>query len=153
MRISDVLCESMVMADVTCATKEEVVRVLAARLGEHPAVASTPEAIYESLMNRERLGSTGVGAGVAIPHAKLAGLAELVGCFARVPAGVAFDAIDKQPVNLIFALLVPENSAGMHLKALARISRLLKNEEFRANLLAHTDGAALHRTFVTEDER
>ncbi len=153
MRISEILDQGMVVGDCHSGSKEELLRVLGSRLTNHPAVVATADSVYESLMNRERLGSTGVGVGVAIPHAKLSGLEQLVGCFVRAPEGVPFDAIDKAPVKLIFALLVPENSAGMHLKALARISRLLKDESFRGTLLSVADGDGLFRAFVDEDER
>ncbi len=153
MRISDILDRGMVIGDCQSGSKEELLRVLASRLADHSALAATADSVFESLMNRERLGSTGVGGGVAIPHAKLSGLEYLVGCFVRAPQGVPFDAIDKGPVKLIFALLVPENSAGMHLKALARISRLLKDESFRNTLLSEADGEGLFRAFVDEDDK
>lgn len=153
MRISDVLSESMVMADATASGKEEILRSLALLLSEHPDVNISAQVIAEGLLNRERLGSTGVGGGVAIPHAKIAGLQRLVAAFARVSQGVEFDAIDRQPARLIFVLLVPENSAGAHLKALARISRLLKSDEFRQNLLEQDDRSSLFQTFVIEDAK
>lgn len=153
MRISDVLHDSMVIADASASSKEELLRTLAERLSQHGDVHAGAAAIHEGLMNRERLGSTGVGGGVAIPHAKIPGLGRLVACFARAPRGVAFDAIDRQPARLIFVLLVPENSAGAHLKALARISRLLRNEDFRQTLLDKTEAAAIYQAFLAEDAK
>ena len=97
------------------------------------------------------MGSTGVGEGVAIPHTKLPGLTSLVAAFGRSKKGIAFDAIDNQPVRLVFVLLVPEDSAGAHLKALARISRLLKDNDFRRSLLDGTDRESLYEAFVARD--
>lgn len=153
MRISDILSQDMVIADIQAPSKDEVIKVLAERMAEHPGVDAIDGNIFTALMNRERLGSTGVGEGVAIPHAKIPGLSELVACFARVSEGVPFDAIDKKPATLIFVLLVPEHSAGAHLKALARISRLLKDAEFRGVLMQFTDSASIYDAFVQEDSK
>lgn len=153
MRISDILHPSMVIADAKGDNKEELLRALADTLARHPDVHIPAASIHEGLMSRERLGSTGVGGGVAIPHAKVPGLDRLVACFARAREGVPFDAIDKQPARLVFVLLVPENSAGAHLKALARISRLLKSGDFRESLLQQPDEAAIHETFLIEDAK
>jgi len=94
-----------------------------------------PKVTLSVLMEREKLGSTGIGEGIAIPHGKLAGLDNLIICFGRSAAGVDFDAMDGNPVHLFFLLLAPENSAGQHLKALAKISRMLKDSRFRAKLM------------------
>ena len=94
-----------------------------------------PEVTLSVLMEREKLGSTGIGEGIAIPHGKLAGLDNLIICFGRSAAGVDFNAMDGNPVHLFFLLLAPENSAGQHLKALAKISRMLKDSRFRAKLM------------------
>jgi len=94
-----------------------------------------PEVTLSVLMEREKLGSTGIGEGIAIPHGKLAGLDNLIICFGRSAAGVDFNAMDGNPVHLFFLLLAPENSAGQHLKALAKISRMLKDSRFRVKLM------------------
>jgi PTS system nitrogen regulatory IIA component len=156
MRIGDILSQSMViadaLADITEPSKDQALRLLAARFAAHPEVRFGDVAILAALQARERLGSTGVGGGVAIPHAKLAGLPRLIACFARVGRGVAYEAVDKKPVHLLFALLVPEDSAGLHLKALARISRLFKNAEFRERLLGMTDDAQAFAAFCAADD-
>jgi len=141
------------MADLTGGSKEELLRALAERASQHSAVSCGADQILSALLNRERLGSTGVGEGVAIPHAKIPGMTELVACVGRVPGGVPFDAIDQKPVRLVFLLLVPENSAGAHLKALARVSRLLKDADFRAALLAQPDARGIYDTFLSEDAK
>jgi PTS system nitrogen regulatory IIA component len=104
------------------------------------------------LLDREKLGSTGVGEGIAIPHGKLAGLPKIVVGFGRSKTGVHFDAIDGKPVQILFLLIAPEDSPGTHLKALARISRLLKDVAFRQRLLAAQGADELMEIIRTEDE-
>ena len=99
--------------------------------------------IYETLLERERLGSTGVGHGIAIPHGKLAQLTRLHGLFARLDTAVDFESVDDQPVDLVFLLLAPEGAGADHLKALARISRLLRNQAVVDKLRASDDPDAL----------
>lgn len=154
MKICDILRQPLIVPDLRAGDKEGVLDELAKHLAQHvTANVASAQDIAAALVARERLGSTGVGEGVAIPHAKIPSLLHLTACFGRSLAGVPFDAIDDQPVRLIFVLLVPENSAGAHLKALARISRLLKSQAFRERLLALGDAEALFRAFIEEDER
>ena len=121
---------------------------LAKRVGGVP-----PEKLAEVLLDRERLSSTGIGDGVAIPHGKLAGLTSLVAAFGVSREGLDFDAIDGKPTLLFFALLAPENSAGVHLKALARISRLFKNPSFRKSILEAADAKAVFDLIASEDAK
>lgn len=100
--------------------------------------------IFDTLLQRERLGSTGVGNGIAIPHGKLAGLNRIHGLFARLAKPIEFDALDDQPVDLIFLLLAPESAGADHLKALARIARLLREPGLAAKLRASGDASALY---------
>ncbi len=100
-------------------------------------------AIFETLLERERLGSTGVGQGIAIPHGKLGDIDRLYGLFARLDTPIDFESVDDQPVDLVFLLLAPETAGADHLKALARISRLLRNQAVVEKLCASEDGAAL----------
>jgi PTS system nitrogen regulatory IIA component len=93
------------------------------------------EALVEVLLERERLGSTGIGDGIAIPHGKIKDLDELILSFGRSTQGIEFDSMDGRPTHLFFLLIAPENSAGIHLRALAKISRLLKSAHFRQRLL------------------
>ena len=154
MKISEILSENHVIpildADDKCAALSQMVDCICTDLN---GTAQGASEVLHALLERERLGSTGVGEGVAIPHAKINGLKDLVACLARAPSGVEFDAIDKEPVRLIFALLVPENSAGAHLKALARISRLLKNGPFRSRVLEYTEQKQIYSAVVEEDAR
>lgn len=125
MDIEDLITPAGVIANLRVASKKQALQELARRAagttGLHERV------VFEVLLERERLGSTGVGNGIAIPHGKLAGLKRLYGLFARLETPVDFDAIDEQPVDLIFLLLAPEAAGADHLKALARISRLLRD--------------------------
>ena len=109
--------------------------------------------LLDTLLEREKLGSTGIGEGVAIPHGKVPGLPGLMASFGRVPAGIDFRAIDGRPTQLFFTLFAPENSAGAHLKALARISRIFKNPGFRATILEARDGPEIYRLIETEDAK
>jgi PTS system nitrogen regulatory IIA component len=105
------------------------------------------------LLDRESLGSTGIGEGVAIPHGKVPGLTRLAAVIARSRAGVQFHSLDGKPTHLFFLVVAPEQSAGMHLKALARISRLLKDARFRRSLLDARDADDLRRILKEEDDR
>lgn len=101
-------------------------------------------AALSALQQRENLGPTGVGHGVALPHARLHGLNEVVGCFVRLEAPLEFEAVDKQPVDLVFALFAPEGSGVEHLKALALVSRSLRDSSIRAKLRANNDAVTIH---------
>lgn len=108
--------------------------------------------IFDVLLERERLGTTGVGSGIAIPHGKLPGLDRLYGLFARIESPIDFDAIDEQPVDLIFMLLAPENAGADHLKALARVSRLLRDKAVCDKLRGSDNADALY-ALLTESAR
>ncbi len=110
------------------------------------------EAMLHVLLEREKLGSTGIGDGIAIPHGKLAGLDEMVVAFGRSREGIEFEAMDGKPVHLFFLLMAPENSAGQHLKALAKISRMLKDGAFRKNLLEAKMHDDLVRIIAEKDD-
>src|SRR5512138_1339277 len=112
-----------------------------------------PQRLLETLLDREKLGSTGIGEGVAIPHGKVAALPALVASFGRAPQGIDFRAIDGKPTYLFFALIAPENSAGAHLKALARISRIFKNPSFREAILKAEGPEEIFRLIEAEDAR
>jgi len=123
--IASLITPASVIAGLRVSSKKQALQELAKRAAE---LTGQPErAIFEVLLERERLGTTGVGNGVAIPHGKLPGLDRLYGLFARLEQPVDFDAVDEQPVDLIFLLLAPEGAGADHLKALARVSRLLRD--------------------------
>jgi PTS system nitrogen regulatory IIA component len=125
MEISDLISLDAIVANLRATSKKQALQDLARRAAD---VTGEPErAIFEVLIERERLGTTGVGNGIAIPHGKLSGLDKLYGLFARLETPIDFDAIDEQPVDLICLLLAPESAGADHLKALARVSRLLRD--------------------------
>lgn len=125
MEIVDLITPQSVVARLRAANKKQVLQELAKRAAEITGLRE--RAIFDVLLERERLGTTGVGDGIAIPHGKLAELKRLHGLFARLETPVDFDAVDEQPVDLIFLLLAPEGAGADHLKALARVSRLLRD--------------------------
>ena len=152
MRIQDIIPPEAVVDGLRAETKEGVLRELSEAVCRRlPALS--PARLTAVLMDREGLGSTGIGEGVAIPHGKIPGIDRLVAVFGRSPAGVQFASLDGKPARLFFLILAPENSAGMHLKALARISRLLKDQRFRARLLAADDAEGLSQVLREADER
>ncbi|MGD9763744.1 MAG: PTS sugar transporter subunit IIA [Candidatus Binatia bacterium] len=155
MKITEILTsEALIIADLTGTDKTAVLRQLA----DHLAAQSRTEPINaEQLVNvlwdRERLGSTAIGDGIAIPHGKLPGLTGVVGAFGRHVQGVDFDSLDGSPTHLFFLLVAPDDSVGQHLKALARVSRLLKDSAFRQRLIQAPDRAELFRLIREEDEK
>jgi PTS system nitrogen regulatory IIA component len=134
--------------------KEDVIRELVELLVQSGAIKEKDvNRLIQILLKREALGSTGIGQGVAIPHGKSDCVTKLVAAFGVSRAGVNFDSLDGEPVHLFFLLVAPEDSAGPHLKALARISRLLKDKHFRDSLLSAKDEKLLIKTIREEDER
>ena len=152
MKITDFLPERLVMPSLQSTTKEEVLRELAHDLAAvHTEIEE--ERLVQVLWERERLGSTAIGDGIAIPHGKLPGLTRVLGAFGRHHAGVEFQSLDGRLTRLFFVLVAPEDSAGMHLKALARVSRLLKDVSFRNHLLQAEDQRSLYALIREEDEK
>jgi PTS system nitrogen regulatory IIA component len=152
MRIAEFLREDLVFPDLAATDKAGVLGEMCAGLTRvYPSLSA--QKLSETLLEREKLGSTGIGEGVAIPHGKLSGLPGLLAAFARKKSGVDFAAIDAKPTYLFFVLFAPDNSAGLHLKALARISRLFKQPQFRQGILAADDGAAIFRLISEEDAK
>jgi PTS system nitrogen regulatory IIA component len=125
MEVADLLSPEGVIPNLRVTGKKQALQELARRASE--LSGSSERAIFDVLLERERLGTTGVGNGIAIPHGKLPGLSRLYGMFARLEQPIPFEAIDEQPVDLIFLLLAPEGAGADHLKALARVSRLLRD--------------------------
>lgn len=151
MRIVEFLQPTAVIDDLSGSSSQEVLAALAIPLATSHRVDA--RRLLDTLLDREKLGSTGIGDGVAIPHGKLAGLPTLMASFGRSMAGVDFKAIDGKPTHLFFALFAPENSAGVHLKALARISRVFKNASFRETIMKAKDAAEIYRLIDTEDSK
>jgi PTS system nitrogen regulatory IIA component len=142
MEIVDLISPQGVVAKLRVTSKKQALQDLARRAAD---ITGQPErAIFEVLIERERLGTTGVGNGIAIPHGKLAGLERLYGLFARLENAIDFDAIDEQPVDLICLLLAPESAGADHLKALARVSRLLRDRSVCEKLRGSDNADAIY---------
>jgi PTS system nitrogen regulatory IIA component len=150
MKILDVLHKEAITADLKSRTKKEVLQELVAPVARLAGVDA--EALVKVLLERERLGSTGIGGGIGIPHGKLRDLGNLVIGFGLSRKGVDFESLDGEPTRIFFLLVTPENSTGMHLKLLARISRILKNEPFKERLLQATDSSEIYDIIKEEDE-
>ncbi len=151
MKLTDILQPEQVIAELSAQGKRAVMEELSAAIAiNHPELDT--DHLLEVLSERERLGSTGIGDGIAIPHGKLEGLGELLLSFGRSSRGVEFDSLDGKPAHLFFLVLAPENSAGVHLKALARISRLLKSDSLRQELMAATDAQEIYEIILSQDE-
>ena len=147
MNISDLIDPAGVVASLRVTSKKQALQELAKRASELTGIED--RRVFEVLTERERLGTTGVGNGIAIPHGKLAGLERLHGLFARLESPIDFDSIDEQPVDLICLLLAPETAGADHLKALARVSRLLRDRSM-CKKLRGTDKADAIYALLTE---
>ena len=152
MKIVEFLNEKAITANLKSTNKEGVLSELVDVLAKAEGFRNKDE-LVKVLLNRENLGSTGIGQGVGIPHAKTDVVKKLVAAFGLCPQGVNFDALDGDPVYIFFLLVAPEDSAGPHLKALARISRLLKDKYFRESLKSLTDEKAILKLIREEDAK
>jgi nitrogen PTS system EIIA component len=142
MTLTDLVAPNAILPALKVNNKKQVIQELAARAAE--LTGQNERAILEILTQREKLGSTAVGNGVAIPHGKLPKLGRLFGLFARLARPVDFEALDAQPVDLVFLLLAPEQAGADHLKALARVARLLRDPEIARRLRESQDADALY---------
>lgn len=147
MELADVIARDAILPALKAGSKKQVLQEISQRAND--AYGLDARLVVEGLLAREKLGSTAMGGGVAVPHARLAGLGSIVGLFARLEQPVDFEAADGQGVDLVFALLAPEDSGADHLRALARVSRLLRDAETRAKLRKTTEAAALY-ALITE---
>lgn len=148
MDIADLIDPRAVIPSLRAANKKQLLQEISRRAAE--ITGESERAIFDVLLERERLGTTGVGAGIAIPHGKLPGLKRLYGLFARLETPIDFEAIDEQPVDLIFLLLAPGGAGADHLKALARISRLLRDRTVCEKLRGSDKAEALY-ALLTEN--
>jgi PTS system nitrogen regulatory IIA component len=151
MKIVEFLRADAVIANLSGQTGQAVLAELCRPLAAAQKVDA--QRLVETLLDREKLGSTGIGEGVAIPHGKVPGLPGLIASFGRSTQGIDFRAIDGRPTHLFFTLFAPENSAGAHLKALARISRIFKNPAFREAILKAGTAEEVYRLIETEDAK
>jgi nitrogen PTS system EIIA component len=150
MKILDILAPEAVVADMQATTKPAALDELAGALQRLHADLDRNR-LVEILLEREGLGSTAIGEGIAIPHGKMPGVSNVLAAFGRSKQGVDFDSLDGSSTKLFFLLVAPEDSAGVHLKALARVSRLLKDKTFREKLLAGGSADELYEIIKAED--
>lgn len=147
MDLSDLIEPKAIVPALKANSKKQLLQLLAEKAA---SITGLPEReIFDTILQRERLGSTGVGNGIAIPHGKLPGIERITGVFARLETPVDFEAIDDQPVDLIFLLLAPEGAGADHLKALSRIARVLRDADTMAKIRGTKDAAAIH-SFLAE---
>jgi len=150
MKILDVLHKEAILADLEAQDKKGTLEELVAPLASMAGVDH--EDLVRVLMERERLGSTGIGGGIGIPHGKFPGLKSLILGFGLSRNGVDFESMDGRPTYIFFPLITPENSTGLHLKLLARISKILKNDPFKERLLHAADRDEIVSIIKAEDE-
>jgi nitrogen PTS system EIIA component len=149
MHLGDFISPDSVLPSLRAKTKKQLLQELSLRAARRTGLSE--RVIFDVLLQRERLGSTGLGQGIAIPHGKVPGLKGIVGIFAGLAEPIDFDAVDGEPVDIVFLLLAPEGAGADHLKALARISRLLREGSAVEKLRASRDAAALYAV-LTEGE-
>lgn len=152
MKIVELIRREMIVPSLAARDKRGILDELAGHIASK-ITRIDRTTLLRVLVDREQLASTAIGEGVAIPHGKLPTVGEIVACLGRAPGGVDFDSMDGQPTYLFFVLVAPENSTGAHLKALARISRVFKDADFRRRLLAADDADAMYRVIAEEDAK
>jgi len=148
MDLGDIVRIDGIIPKLAATSKKQVLHELAEFASDK--TGCPPREIFDTLLQRERLGSTGLGRGIAIPHIKLRAIDDIVCLFARVPEPIDFEAIDGEPVDLIFLLLAPEHASGDHLKALSRISRLMRVPSALDALRATPSAAAIHEVLASD---
>jgi len=147
MHLSEVLSHDHIICDLEVPSKKRALEQASDLLSHNKAGVAAID-IYNSLLARERLGGTGIGHGVAIPHGRLQNTQQTLGAFMRLKSGIDFDAIDQQPVDLIFALMVPEEATQEHLQTLAQLAKIFNDEQVRANLRTATSAADLYQLLM-----
>lgn len=152
MNMKEALRESCVISDLKGRTKTEVLTELISSFKESKLISNVRTAV-DVVLEREKLGSTGIGEGIAIPHGKMKGIDSILCAFGRSKEGVDFDAIDGKPVHIVFLLLAPEDSAGLHIQMLSRISRILRDQAFRKHLVEQSLSEDLYSEIVGQDEK
>ena len=152
MKITDILKKEHIIEELNSCDKKNVLDELSSFLEAEGEVTSKQNLLV-ALIEREKLGSTGIGENVAIPHAKISEIDKIITVFGRSKNGVEFESLDQKPVNFIFLVIAPENSTGQHLKALARISRLFKNPSLRESVLRTNEADQIYSILVDEDSK
>ncbi len=152
MKIAELLREQCVVADIRGKTKKEIITELVETLANARLIEDI-EAVVNVVMEREKLGSTGIGNGVAIPHGKLKNISNIMCAFGRSVNGVDFDAVDRAPVHIFFLVLAPEDSASLHLKVLSRITKILRDQSLRKKVIKLSNRHDIYMSILEEDEK
>ncbi len=146
MDLSDLVTQKAILPALKASSKKQLMQLLSEKASEITGIGERD--IFDTIVQREKLGSTGVGSGIAIPHGKLKNIKSITGVFARLDAAVDFEALDDEPVDLVFLLLAPETAGADHLKALSRIARILREPDMVAKLRGTKDATAIY-AFLT----
>ena len=152
MKITDILKKEHIIDNLVSTDKASTLEELSSFL-KNKGLVSNKETLLNALIGRELLGSTGIGENVAIPHAKISEIDQIITIFGRSIKGIEFDSLDKKPVHFIYLVLAPMNSSGQHLKVLARISRLLKNKPLRESIISATETNQIYSIIADEDSK
>jgi PTS system nitrogen regulatory IIA component len=152
MKVVDFLRPDLVIPSLAAGSKSDVLAEMSRHLAANQS-GIDPEVLRRVLEERELLASTAIGDGIAIPHGKLDAVNQLLGTLGRSVEGLEFDSIDGKPTHLVFMLVAPASSTGIHLKALARLSRLFRDALFRQRLIEAPDGAAMYKVITEEDAK
>lgn len=154
MKLAEIIPEGGILDDLKSTTKEEVIKEMVQALVKAGRIEeSTSKKVIKALMDREELGSTGIGAGVAVPHARHDSITELLGAFGRSKKGISFDALDGEPVHVLFMLLSSKGASGAHLESLAYISRLVRDDKYVKHLRDAKDSKELRDLLGEADQR
>ena len=152
MKITDILKKDYIIDSLVSNDKASTLEELSSFL-KNKGLISNKENLLNALMEREKLGSTGIGENVAIPHAKISEIDQIITIFGRSIKGIEFDSLDKKPVHFIYLVLAPAKSSGQHLKVLARISRLLKNKSLREAIMGAAETNQIYSIIADEDSK
>ena len=152
MKIDEILKKESIIADLVGKNKLEVIQEMTSCLKQNNIIKND-QVLLATLIEREKLGSTGIGENVAIPHGKSDELTQIITVFARSLGGVEFESLDQKPVHFVCMVIAPAHSTGQHLKALARISRLFKNQALREGILKAEDTNAIYSILLEEDSK
>lgn len=152
MQLSDIISPERIATQVQVSSKKRALETLSEIFASHSADTLDAHHVFESLIARERLGTTAIDHGVAIPHGRIQNTSETIGAFLQLSEGIDCDAMDSQPVNLFFALLVPEESTEEHLQLLARLAKMFSDSELREKLRSTTDNQLLYELLINWDQ-
>jgi nitrogen PTS system EIIA component len=152
MKIDEILKKESVIADIAGKNKLDVIKEMTECLKQNNTIKDD-QSLYTTLMEREKLGSTGIGENIAIPHGKSDELNQIITVFARSLSGIDFESLDQKPVHFVCMVIAPAHSTGQHLKALARISRLFKNQTLREGILKAEDSNEIYSILLEEDSK